>query len=66
MSPAKLVRYAVVGLGYIAQVAVPGVRACSTDSKLVAVVSDDRRNGGNLPSATGSSTPSPTTNSRTA
>jgi predicted dehydrogenase len=43
MSPAKLVRYAVVGLGHIAQVAVlPAFAHARRNSKLVAVVSDDR------------------------
>jgi len=43
MSPAKPVRYAVVGLGHIAQVAVlPAFAHARRNSKLVAVVSDDR------------------------
>jgi glucose-fructose oxidoreductase len=43
MSSAKGVRYAVVGLGHIAQVAVlPAFAQARRNSKLVAVVSDDR------------------------
>jgi len=43
MSPARPVRYAVVGLGHIAQVAVlPAFAHARRNSKLVAVVSDDR------------------------
>ncbi len=43
MSPAKPVRYAVVGLGHIAQVAVlPAFAHARRNSKLVAVVSNDR------------------------
>ena len=43
MSSAKPVRYAVVGLGHIAQVAVlPAFAHARRNSKLVAVVSDDR------------------------
>jgi len=43
MAPVKLVRYAVVGLGHIAQVAVlPAFAHARRNSKLVAVVSDDR------------------------
>jgi predicted dehydrogenase len=43
MSPVKPVRYAVVGLGHIAQVAVlPAFAHARRNSKLVAVVSDDR------------------------
>src|SRR6185436_11911698 len=43
MAPVKVVRYAVVGLGHIAQVAVlPAFAHARRNSKLVAVVSDDR------------------------
>jgi glucose-fructose oxidoreductase len=43
MSPVKTVRYAVVGLGHIAQVAVlPAFAHARRNSTLVAVVSDDR------------------------
>ena len=43
MSPARCVRYAVVGLGHIAQVAVlPAFAHARRNSQLVAVVSDDR------------------------
>src|SRR6187401_1010863 len=43
MSPARPVRYAVVGLGHIAQVAVlPAFAHARRNSRLVAVVSDDR------------------------
>src|SRR4030095_16736934 len=43
MSPVKPVRYAVVGLGHIAQVAIlPAFAHARRNSRLVAVVSDDR------------------------
>jgi len=43
MAPVKVVRYAVVGLGHIAQVAVlPAFAHARRNSKLVAVVSADR------------------------
>jgi hypothetical protein len=59
-SNSKGVRYAVVGLGYIAQAAVlPAFKHAQENSQLVALISDDERNERNSlirqPTAAGSS-----------
>ena len=67
MSSSTPVRYAVVGLGHIAQVAVlPAFAHARRNSRLVAVVSDDRTKRRELARRYRSSTPSPTTSSKSA
>lgn len=67
MASVTPVRYAVVGLGHIAQIAVlPAFAHARRNSTLVAVTSDDRQNDVTWPSATASTTHSPMNSSTTA
>ena len=66
MSPVKPVRYAVVGLGHIARVAVlSAVAHARRNSTLVAVVSDDRTKRREIAERYQVETPTPTISSTT-